>query len=423
LFNPIQYIRKTIAGLVFCLIVLIIPLLLPVYSFITELEVEVNGEKMDFENVQPYIDEQTGSTMVPAREIAEKLGAEVEWNRSLEQVTLHSQHLTTKLIIGQKNASVNGQEVKLDAPAVIKNDRTMVPLRAVSEGLGADVDWVQEQKLVLVTSSDKAQRSTWIWDSKMIEYDSDSILQFAVNQRLTSIYLRYETYTNQEAYRTFIRSANDRGIRVEALAGASDWIYENNQVYIRQFIGAVTQYNNSVDALERFQGYHFDIEPYTLDIWKTQQSWVLERWMDTIRLIETEVRRADRSMTIALDIPFWINSIAVPGTSYSFSAWLLEKADSVVIMAYRNTALGSNGIIARAKAIILEAVTLKKPVVVAVDTLPSKEGDFTTFYTLDPAHMESELQLVKKNLIPYPSYSGIAIHDYVRWIELLQNNR
>ncbi|MCR8636615.1 copper amine oxidase N-terminal domain-containing protein [Paenibacillus radicis (ex Xue et al. 2023)] len=423
LFNPIQHMRKTIACLVFYLIFSIGSLLIPVYSYITELEVEVNGEKMDFANAQPYIDERTGSTMVPAREIAERLGAEVEWDRSLEQVTLHSKHLTTKLTIGQKNASINGKEVKLDAPAVIKNDRTMVPLRAVSESLGADVDWVQERNLVLVTSSDKAQRSTWIWDSKIIENERDSILKFAVNQRLTTIYLRYETYTNQEAYRTFIRSANGLGIRVEALAGASDWIYENKQIYIQQFIGAVTQYNTSVDTLERFQGYHFDIEPYTLDIWKTQQNWVLERWMDTIRLIETEVRRTDRSMTMAFDIPFWINSIAVPGTNYSFSAWLLEKADSVVIMAYRNTALGSNGIIARAKSIILEAVTLKKQAIVAVDTLPSKEGDHTTFHSLDPAHMESQLQLVKENLTPYPSYSGIAIHDYVRWIELLKNNR
>ncbi|MFH5186302.1 copper amine oxidase N-terminal domain-containing protein [Paenibacillus sp. TAB 01] len=154
----------------------------------------MNGERMSFTDAQPYIDEQTGSTMVPAREIAEKLGAEVEWDRSLEQVTLHNQRYNTILTIGQNYASVNGKTVKLDAQAVIKSDRTMVPLRAVSEGLGADVDWVDERNLAVITSADKAQRSTWIWDSKLIETESDSILQFAANQKLTSIYLRYETY-------------------------------------------------------------------------------------------------------------------------------------------------------------------------------------------------------------------------------------
>jgi hypothetical protein len=58
----------------------------------------------------------------------------------------------------------------------------MVPLRAVSESLGADVDWAGERNLVLITSADKAQKSTWIWDSKLIETDGDSILEFAATK-------------------------------------------------------------------------------------------------------------------------------------------------------------------------------------------------------------------------------------------------
>ncbi|KRF01071.1 hypothetical protein ASG89_26040 [Paenibacillus sp. Soil766] len=416
--------RKTIVCLVIIQMVVSVPLFFPVYSLDTGLGVEVNGEKIVFTDIQPYIDETTGSTMVPVREIAEKLGAEVGWNGSLEQVTFRSKYATSLLTIGQKIALVDGKQVEIDAPAVLRNDRTMVPLRAVSESLGADVDWVGERKLVLITSADKAQRSTWIWDSKLIEMDSDRVLQFAVNQKLTSIYLRYEkTYPSQDVYRNFIRRANELGIKVEALAGQSDWIYDHNHIYIQQWIAAVTQYNASAGALERFQGFHFDIEPYTLDMWKTNQTWVLEQWMKTIRLIESQVESSDRSMTMAFDIPFWINSSKVPGSNYSFSAWLLEKADSVVIMAYRNKALGSNGIIARAKSIILEAATLKKQAVIAVDTLPSKEADYTTFYTSNSSLMESELKQVKESLSLYPSYIGIAVHDYVRWIELLNANR
>ncbi|MDR6554682.1 copper amine oxidase N-terminal domain-containing protein [Paenibacillus qinlingensis] len=423
-FNLFVPMRKTIVCLILIQMLASIPLFFPVYSLVTELGVQVNGEKIVFTDAPPYINEQTGSTMVPAREIAEKLGAEVTWNRSLEQVTFRSQHATTLLTIGQNIVSIDGKQVELDAPAVLKNDRTMVPLRAVSESLGADVDWVGERNLVLITSADKAQRSTWIWDSKLIQTDGDRILQFAASQKLTSIYLRYEkTYPGQDVYRNFIRRANEQGIKIEALAGQSDWIYEDNQIDIRQWIAAVTQYNASAGALERFQGFHFDIEPYTLAMWKTNQTWVLERWMATIRFIESEMNNSDRSMTMGLDIPFWINNSKVPGSNYSFSAWLLEKADSVVIMAYRNKALGSNGIIARAKSIILEAATLKKQAVIAVDTLPSMEADYTTFYKSNSSIMESELKQVKENLSLYPSYIGIAIHDYVRWIDLLTANR
>jgi hypothetical protein len=413
---------KTHVCLVSFLIVVSVCLLVPVYSQTTPLEVEVNGEKMDFADVQPYIDERTGSTMVPARELAEKLGAGVQWDGLLKQVTFHLQRSTVVVTIDRYDASVSGKSARLDAPAVIKNDRTMVPLRLISEGLGAEVVWAEDRQVVHVTSPDKLQRATWVWDSTIIENDPGGLLQFAADQRLTSIYIRYDTNASREAYRTFIRSANDLGMKVEALAGTSYWIYETNHIHIQRFITAVTQYNASVEAMERFKGFHFDIEPYTLDIWKTDQTWVLERWMDTVKLIEREVRNADPGMTMAFDIPFWINGYPVPGTSYPFSSWLLEKADGVVIMAYRNTALGSNGIIARAKPIILEAATLKKPAVIAVDTVPSKEGDHISFYALNPAVMEIQLRMVKESLTPYSSYSGVAVHDYVRWRELLENS-
>jgi hypothetical protein len=398
-----------------------VPLLMPVYSFTDPFEVEVDGKNMSFADTQPYIDKQTGSTMVPARELAERLGAEVKWDSLTERVSFRNERFTAVLTIGEPGASVNGKPVKLDAPAVIQNGQTVVPLRFVGESLGADVGWAEERQTALVTSPGKAQRATWIWDSSMIKGDRDGLLRFAAEQKLASIYIRFDTYTaDREAYRAFIRGATELGIKVEALAGASDWIYENNHTYLRRYIDAVTQYNLLADAGERFQGYHFDIEPYTLGVWKTDRTWVLERWMDTVRLIEKEVRNADPGMKMVFDIPFWLNSYPVPGTEYSFSAWLLEKADGVVIMAYRNTALGNNGIIARAKPIILEAATLKKAAVVAVDTLPSKEGDHTTFHAIHAADMEAELQAVTGGLVTYPSYSGVAIHDYARWIELLK---
>lgn len=383
----------------------------------------LNGEILDFKDASLYIDKQTGRTMVPAREIAERMGFEVIWDRTLQQVTFRNDRSDVVLTIGEQEALVGGELSKVDAPAIIKHQRTMVPLRFVSESLGADLRWDEERNLVLMTSSDKALRATWIWHGAMIESDPSSLLQFAEEQKLSAIYVRYDlNAADRDAYRTFIGKASKLGIRVEALAGASDWIYEENHDYVKRFIASVAEYNRSVNDDERFQGYHFDIEPYTLDIWKKKQTWVIERWMDTIRLIETEVRAVDENMTMAFDIPFWLNKYAVPGTDYSFSAWLLEKADIVVIMAYRDLASGSNGIITLAKPIILEATTLKKKVIVAVDTLPSKEGMHTTFHAKKPADIEMELQTVMEHLSPYPSYSGVAIHDYVSWRKLFHTN-
>ncbi|MCZ8519780.1 MULTISPECIES: copper amine oxidase N-terminal domain-containing protein [Paenibacillus] len=76
-----------------------------------------------------------GRTMVPIRFIGEALGAKVDWNASDRRVTLAKEGVLVELVIDGKNAKVNGEEVLLDAPAVIRDGITLVPVRFVSESM------------------------------------------------------------------------------------------------------------------------------------------------------------------------------------------------------------------------------------------------------------------------------------------------
>ncbi|MCQ2406396.1 MAG: copper amine oxidase N-terminal domain-containing protein [Oscillospiraceae bacterium] len=58
---------------------------------------------------------------------------------------------TYKLTIDGTDMIVNGRAVKLDSPAVIRSDRTLVPVRAIAEAFGAGVDWNANGKLVIIT--------------------------------------------------------------------------------------------------------------------------------------------------------------------------------------------------------------------------------------------------------------------------------
>ena len=88
-----------------------------------------------------------GRTMVPVRVISEALGAQVQWNQDAKEITITSQHTTIVLIIDSATAMVDGQAVDLfdGVPATLVRQagvhRTMVPLRFVSEQLGAEVGW------------------------------------------------------------------------------------------------------------------------------------------------------------------------------------------------------------------------------------------------------------------------------------------
>ncbi len=80
-------------------------------------------------------------TMLPVRYVAEALGAEIGWDGAISTATLKTADTEIKITLGAAEAVVNGQAVKLDSPAFIENSRTYMPVRFVAETLGATVAW------------------------------------------------------------------------------------------------------------------------------------------------------------------------------------------------------------------------------------------------------------------------------------------
>lgn len=130
------------------------------YQALIRLEQE-SGEAMDLDtyvngvklqfDVRPQLKE--SRTMVPIRALVERLGAQVSWEAETQTVTIVKGDQEIKLMIGAKTALVNGVEVQLDAAAQIEGSRTLIPLRFVSEGLGLYVHWLAESRTILVTEA------------------------------------------------------------------------------------------------------------------------------------------------------------------------------------------------------------------------------------------------------------------------------
>lgn len=94
---------------------------------------------------------QDGRTLVPVRAITEALGAEVQWNAATQTVTITKGSTIIQLIIGKNTATVNGKSVKLDVAATNSNGSTVVPLRFVSEALNLKVLWEQEKNTIKIS--------------------------------------------------------------------------------------------------------------------------------------------------------------------------------------------------------------------------------------------------------------------------------
>ena len=101
-----------------------------------------------FFNVPPVIED--GRTLAPLRAIGEALGAEVGWEGQSQVITLDMPATNIELKIGDPVAQVNGKDVVLDVPARIIDGRTLVPLRFVSEYFGADVQWDGGNRVITI---------------------------------------------------------------------------------------------------------------------------------------------------------------------------------------------------------------------------------------------------------------------------------
>lgn len=116
-----------------------------------DISVFVDGKKVSFEDQQPVIVEER--TLVPLRAIFEALGASVKWNDEEKSVFAFKGQDSIKLTTGSNQLYKNGEPVyELDVPAQILNEKTVVPVRAISESFGCDVDWIGSLRAVIVTS-------------------------------------------------------------------------------------------------------------------------------------------------------------------------------------------------------------------------------------------------------------------------------
>ena len=93
-----------------------------------------------------------GYTLVPAREVFEGVGANVEWKKDLEQVYVKYDDTLVVIPVNSSKAYVNGVSETLQTEAKIINNKTMIPLRFVTTALGFDIEWDKTTRIANIVT-------------------------------------------------------------------------------------------------------------------------------------------------------------------------------------------------------------------------------------------------------------------------------
>ncbi len=114
-------------------------------------------------DVAPFV--QGGRALVPVRAISSALKAEVNWKPETRTVEITRGEKSITLYLDKKEATVDGKTISLDTAPVLKNGRVFLPLRFISEQLSAEVKWQEEGKIVIIDDTQASNESDKNTDS------------------------------------------------------------------------------------------------------------------------------------------------------------------------------------------------------------------------------------------------------------------
>ena len=172
--------------IVFILSLVLLLALSSVSAFADDVIINIDSTKVEFNEELgfPFVDE-NDRTQVPFRATLEKYGAKVEWNNEDRIAIATKDEIVVEVPIDGNYILKNGEEIPIDTAARIVNGRTYLPIRAVIEAFGSDVEWDVALNTVVITTEPvdakalyfAASDKSYEWDN----YDIDAKINMSVN--------------------------------------------------------------------------------------------------------------------------------------------------------------------------------------------------------------------------------------------------
>jgi len=184
-------------------------------------------------DVPPMIEK--GRTLVPVRVIAEGLGASVDWDQPTRTAVIVRGQQKLQLTVGSTKAVLNGKQVQLDTPPVMKNQRMLLPLRFVGESLGVTVGWEESTRTVISNETPQTELNGQKAPDTLKFYQLDDTYYVSAQAVADQFGLKDHVWNRPERGRTIDGKLTLPLAQVEAeLGGTFAWDQKKNQVKIER---------------------------------------------------------------------------------------------------------------------------------------------------------------------------------------------
>ena len=206
--------------------------------------VKINNENVVFKDVAPFIDS-NNRTLVPLRFISQELGAQVEWDQVSGTATIMKDDMKVILTVGQTTMIVNGKTKEMDTKPTMQNGRLFVPVKYIGELLNVEVNWLAKENTVAITPG--------ITGEEVVAKVND--LTITAKEILDQ--LEYEMMTIQYQYQyddSFFETEEAKQYIEERKGELVDYIIKNKVALIKgrelKLEPTVAEVNNELDKIK-----------------------------------------------------------------------------------------------------------------------------------------------------------------------------
>lgn len=261
-------------------------------------------------------------------------------------------------------------------------------------------------------------RALWVWSTGTIREDPAAqaeFFRFAAAPRgntahaITTVYfdgMETADFANPvtvASLRRFLTAAHARHLRVEFLCGEPGWATAAGRPKGLSYVRAVLAFNQASTPAAQYDGFQYDVEPYTLPGWPSAglQNGLLALLDGANGLIHT----SGRPLPLSLAIPRWFGQ-----PQFDFlDRKIIDRTDSVVVMDYVST---PEQFLADPADVLDYAGKKHKAVWIGVETGPVADAPKSTFYALGNTALESMLAAAHPQFQKSSAFRGYAIHHY-----------
>jgi hypothetical protein len=321
-------------------------------------------------------------------------------------------------------------------PSAILSDPKLAYSYSYKPNLTANV--IGALSSAIPTRAPGKEYGTWLWTSPISMTDDymDSIISGAKSNGINVIYISIDSYLDvfstldasekirktkvfSDKLETFIKKANSVDIKVDAEAGWRNWAEKGNTYKGFVIIDFVKNFNETQKY--KFRGFQYDVEPYLLDEYKTDQSTVLKNFLNLITESIYHLQSTNILFSVVipdfydrdqkLTEPFVYNGKEKYVYNHLLDVMENRPQSAIIIMAYRNIAKGTDGSINVSNTEIRDVVNgnYNTKIIVAQETGDVKPP-YITYNNTSKKYYERQVQEIQNAFSSYESFGGIAVH-------------